>query len=148
MSFYATITGEITYQKKENFNKAYYFLRDNGWIKNNKFVNEDDDFVSTEIENDINEKELTITIPYGHYRNLARIFNKLFKGGTGKIVATSTDGCFEGYIIVDGKETVYNLNDWAKENIENDAPDSEKDFDAYCEWMTDVENAFFEQFGD
>jgi len=24
----------------------------------------------------------------------------------------------------------------------------EEDFDAYCEWMSEVENTFFEQFGE
>ena len=146
MSFYATIQGQITYQNKEDFDKVVAFLRQNEWVKDDRFIGETENLVSG--YKDINEKELTIAIPYGHYRNLARVFNEIFKGGAGKIVATSTDGVFEGYVIIDGKETVYNLNDWAKENIETKAPDYEEDFDAYCEWMTDVENAFFEQFGD
>jgi hypothetical protein len=146
MSFYATIQGEITYQKKKDFSRIYKFLKKNKWIKDNRFIGETKNSISG--YKDIDEKEKIITIPYGHYRNLARIFNKFFEGGEGRIIATSTDGCFEGYIIINGKETVYNLNDWAKENIEDDPPDYEEDFDVYCEWMSKVENTFFEQFGD
>lgn len=145
MSFYTTIQGQITYQNKEDFDKVVSFLKQNEWIKDNRFIGETEGLAP---DYDINEKDLIIIIPHGYYRNLARIFNKLFECGKGKIIATSTDGIFEGYVIIDGKETVYNLNDWAKENAEYGSPDFEDDFDAYCEWMRDVENAFFEKFGD
>ena len=38
----------------------------------------------------------------------------LFANGNGKVVWASSDGEFEGGVIVDGKETVYNLDEWAK----------------------------------
>jgi hypothetical protein len=52
---------------------------------------------------------------------------------------------------VDGRETSYDLDEWAKEHVlERDAtpPDPERELEAWLEYSEEVQQAFFEEFGD
>ena len=151
MSFYATISGEITYPNQEELDKAVKCLTDNGWMKDGKFVDE--------CENDIVDNSsvygLTLTIPYAHYRNLSRAIGdsaveglpSITKGTKCLVVWSSTDGCFDGGVIEDDKETCYDLDKWGTENVGETQGDWDEHFQERCDWQNDVEVAFHEEFG-
>lgn len=140
MSFYVTLEGSLVYEKQADFDRAIEALKP--WLnEKNIFVGEDDEPITE--ESTIDEK--TIYIPYYHYRNITRVFNSLIPGNKGWMVWTSTDGCFEGGAIREEVETTYDLNEWGKENIEEEAPDTE-DHENWCEWANEVEQCFNEEF--
>jgi hypothetical protein len=141
MSFYATIQGSICYKNEADYEAAKAILVNGGWLNA-------DGFILDETDNPINESGVpnvephSISIPYSLHRNLTRVLDQLFVGGKGTVVWTSTDGCFSGGVIVDGNETTYDLAQWAKENVEEPAPNADDDFDDYCEWLAEVEDEF------
>jgi len=145
MSMYCTISGSISYEKQEDFDKALSLLQVGGWLKDGFILDEMGTRISEEADVDISGR--AIRIPLFHYRNLGGFLDKLFVGGKGEVIWTSTDGCFDGGFIIDGKEISYDLTKWAKENMpEEDAdPPDENDFDSYCEWQQEVEQTFFEE---
>ena len=153
MSTYCTIGGLIHYEKEEDFQAALAILKE-GWLDDEGYMLTEDEHRIDEVEPSVDAVERDIFIPLFHYRNLGYVLNDLFKGGKGKVIWTCTDGCFEGGVIVDGKETHYDLEKWAAEGenmeFEEDRtpPDVEKEFDDYCEWQGEVEQAFFEMMGD
>lgn len=151
MSFYATIQGFIKYPTKEAFDKARKVLVDGTWVnEDGMFLDECGTVIDDgTMELHVNPANLTITIPYHCHRNLARLLDELTAGTTGRVCWTSTDGCFEGGYYTDGEHTGFDLTEWAKAEGEEDKeiPDQENDFDAYCEWMNDIENDFHDNFG-
>jgi len=158
MSFYATISGYLTYDNDEAFYRNVKLLEEGKWINDNGyFIDECDESISQEEDDpDIDIDNRTIRIPYGFYRNLTHFFcTKTFDDklgllaeSKGKIVWTSTDGCFGGGVIVDGEEKVYELEKWNEENNGEEAPDFEIDFDGYCDWQDEIANNFFETMDD
>ena len=80
---------------------------------------------------DIDYKKLNIEIPWFSYHNLVMHLDNLFAKGKGKgrVVWASSDGDFEGGVIIDGKETVYNLAEWAKINGIEEPPHEDEDED-------------------
>ena len=140
MSFYATLEGEITYPNKESFDSVVSLLVKGGWVKDNQFVDEMGDVIGFDDGDfeSIEPRYLTITIPRFLYRNMSRI-DFFCKGAKGYLVGTSTDGCFEAWTIVDGVETNYNLDQWAKENIDEKQPD---DDEARIKWAEMVQDEF------
>ena len=143
MSFYATIHARLVYESQTVFDNALVELGDyvdaQGYL-----VDECDDRISD--EPNVDRQSRVIEIPFSSHRNLARILERLFQGATGKAVWTSTDGCFEGGVIVNGEETIYDLAKWAADNVEGDAPNVEEQFDEWVEWSVEVEAAFFDEF--
>lgn len=147
MSLYSTVEAELTYENQEDFNTAIDTLLKGGWInKENIFIDETLDLITEKSTIDRNDKR--IHIPYFHYRNLTYILKGLVKDTKGWAIWTSTDGCFEGGVIRDGVETHYDLNEWAKTNADEDAPDIEKEPENYCIWADDIEQLFNETFTD
>lgn len=147
MSFYTTIEGRIKYGCLEDLNASVKFLYQNLYLKYDKFIDETGEFINQEVEKDIDVENLQINIPYGYYRNLTRFFDQLLENSVSHhVVWTSTDGCFCGECITDGKKTSF--NDLAKWVTTYDAPDPETQFDEYCIWMSDIENMFFETYGE
>lgn len=145
MSQYCTIQAEIQYKDEESFNKALKTLEIGEWVKDGHFIDE--------MENQIAESEmierdnLLITIPFFHYRNLGSALGYLFEGSkeTSWAIWTTTDGDFQGGVIEGGKEELFDLAKWAKENLEEDdaTPPSIEDTENYCEWQSNVESEFF-----
>ena len=72
--------------------------------------------------------------------------NLFAKGkGKGRVVWASSDGDFEGGVIVDGKETVYNLAEWAKSNGIEEPPHEDEDEDSIDpDFENEVIDAFME----
>ena len=96
---------------------------------------------------DIDYKKLTIEIPWFSYHNLVMHLDNLFANGNGKVVWASSDGEFEGGVIVDGKETVYNMTEWAKSNGIEEPPNEDEDEDEHSmdpDFESDVIDAFME----
>lgn len=149
MSFYARITGEINYADQSRLDAAVNRLIEDGWLRvaDKKFVDEDDEVGTSESDVD----GLCLYIPLGLYHNLTRALDDMVKGcASAHVVWTSTDGCFCGGVYEGEKETNYDLDKWAKENLKPEdqmPPDSKTDFDAYCEWMEMVEEEFFSAYG-
>lgn len=150
MSFYASISGSVKFFSKEDFDEVLNQLIDGEYVKDNNFVEGNGRISETEV-NDIDPDQLSITIPLFHYQNLTRILDSL-PLYVGNIVITTTDGCFQGYVIQNGTETVYELKDWAKQNQLEDEPqrnEFESD-DEYYEnltiWQMDIETEFFCKF--
>jgi len=148
MSFYATIEGQITYQTPQAFDAALALLEKGGWVKDGEFRDEAG-AVMRDAEDDgpcVDREHLILTIPCGLHRNLATVLDQLFHGGTGQVIATSTDGVFTGWVFVDGLETAYDLDAWGREHV-GPVPDPD-DFEAHCRWQAEVESRFHEQFGE
>lgn len=145
MSFYATIEGEVTFQDKTRLDEVVQSLTEDKWMKDGKFIDECETVVDESTESDIDG--LTLRIPLCHYRNLSRRLDWMVQGcKDAHIVWTSTDGCFDGGVYEGDRETCFDLAKWAKETLEpedQNPPDMEKDFDAYCEWQQMVEQEFF-----
>jgi hypothetical protein len=147
MSKYCTIGGSITYENQEAFDNAIHLLENGGWIKNGFMINElGNRICDTSDTSDVDIARKAFCIPVFLYRNLGAVLDSLFKGGKGEVVWTSTDSGFKGGVIVDGEETIYDLEKWAKENMEQEASLPPEDFAELCEWQQDVEREFFEEF--
>lgn len=147
MSFYATIHGEIAYEKREDFEAAVKILDEGGWIKDGKFIDECGEVISGK---DIHEESRVINIPYFCHRNLSRVLNELFIGGKGEVIWTSTDGCFDGGVIRNGIEEYHDLRKWAADNNDTlnveSVPEDSEDFDALCDYMQIIEDEFHASF--
>jgi hypothetical protein len=154
MSFYATLSGEIKFKDPAAFERIIQMLKDQEYInENNVFLDE----CGEEMGNGNVLLPMTIVIPWGLYRNFSRILDDIFdmEDVDGKIVGTSTDGCFDGWVLEkrNGVKTSkdYNLNEWAKENDkENDNGEEipDEDSDDYVDWLNDVESDFHATVGD
>lgn len=139
MSFYATMVGEIFYPDQEDFNAVLSVLEEGGWIEKDFFLDGGGDRISK--TPNIDREQRVISIPHACHRNLSEV--EFFPpGAKGRIVATSTDGCFEGWEIEDGERASYDLDEWAAENIEEKCPDCDTDFDGFCDWRSMVEDEF------
>jgi len=147
MSTYTTIQGEITYPDKVRLHDVVADLTNSGWMQDEKFIDECGNIVDESTESDIDG--LTLRIPYSLYRNLSYHLDEIIKGTTGKLVWTCSDGCFEGGVYTDGKETHYELELWASGNMPEEdsiAPDINEDFDNWSIWVQDVEQSFHEEY--
>lgn len=148
MSFYATLQGEIKYPNKELFDAILEELTDEGWLVDDFFIDECEEFYNSSDTPDIDRENLVITIPLGHYRNMSRVEFFNGPGVEGNILGSSTDGCFEAWEIVDGEETSIDLNEWAKEEVEEKPPlesecSSEEDYwENMTAWQNMVEELF------
>lgn len=158
MSYYATIGGYATYPDHASMLKVVSELKDKHWMKRNDrgawFVDEMGEFMDLNAVDggegppNADFLSLTLTFPLGLYRNLARMLDIILVGTKGTVVCTSTDGCFEGTVYQDGVATTnYNLAEWWKKEGDGEpVPDDDKEFEAYCEWMSNVEREFLEEF--
>jgi hypothetical protein len=145
MSLYYTIAGGIQYERQEDFDAAVRLLEDGLWLKDDHFISDTDEQVTEDAPN-LDRENWMIQIPMFVYCKLGNVLNDLFRlGGKGRVVWTCTDGFFEGGVIVDGEETVYNLEQWSEENMpESDQPDTEAE--EYCQWQEEVESRFLEKY--
>ena len=144
MGMHAEICGKINYQNQESLKTAVKRLENGGWITKDHFTDDSGIYIDDEMP-DIDYKKLTIEIPWFSYHNLVMHLDNLFakRKGKGRVVWASSDGDFEGGVIVDGKETVYNLTEWAKSNgIEEPPHEDEDSIDP--DFESDVIDAFME----
>ncbi len=146
MSFYATVQGEIIYSDADRLQGAVISLNDSKYMKGNNFIDECGNVVN---ENGSDVDGLTLRIPPCVYHNLSYIVEDLTEDAKGRVVWTSTDGCFAGGVFVDGKETYYDdLEEWAVDNMpeeDAEAPDIYDDTENWLIWAADVEQAFHEE---
>lgn len=153
MSFYSVVQGSVKYPNKETFNEIVESLKKCGWLdEKGYFVDECGNQIRDTINDpDISEEHLTINIPIAHYRNLSRFDFFTTPEVKGAIVGTSTDGCFAGWTIEDGKETNYDLEKWAAENLDDgdETPPQKEDFateedywENFVDWQGIVEQEF------
>lgn len=101
MTFHATIVGYLLYSTSEGLEAALRSLRTGGWLDRDDRWQTDRVALSSELgsESTIDEKRRLLVIPPGVYQDLARITTDLFPGTVdGKIVISSTDLCFDGWI--------------------------------------------------
>jgi len=98
-------------------------------------------------------RELPIIDPFGGFLlNIIDFANCAHESVvSGWIVGTSTDGCFDGWYIEDGKETTYDLQKWALENIDDEGmyPPRKEDYEDdeayqrdFNDWQGSVEQEF------
>ena len=147
MSFYATIQGTVRYSSQEAFDAAVAKLREGGWLMpDNRLVDECGDAITDEDEGEnVDPGALKIMFPRFCYRNLAHILDDVVRNTEGTVTWTSTDGCADGGVFVDGVETTYKLVDWAKERGMVEPPDTEEGWTERAEWLDDVEMAFHDE---
>lgn len=142
MSFYATIDGFLKYYDKNKFNTALDILKESGAVDSSNRFNDESGQVGEDNETYIDFNNLVITIPFAYYRGLSRVLD-MIPIEKCHIVVTSTDGCFLGWVITDGKTQEFDLNLFGEQYV--GAPcDPDEDFDEYCEWQSEVEMRFFE----
>jgi len=156
MSFYATLSGMVTYDDPDAFNTVIKDLTDNTYLDSDGHWLDECGNRLTEHPN-VDFDLQTILIPLAHYRNLSRYdFFHPREGGTdgaGWLVGTSTDGCFNGWINENGDETYYfDLAIWAAEHLDVKAPaipdhmSSDDAWVAYLDWQPYVEHAFHDKY--
>ena len=126
MGMHAEICGKIHYQNLESLKTAVKRLEKGGRITKDHFTDDCGNYIGDEMP-DIDYKKLTIESPWFWYHNLIMHLDNLFAKGKGKVVWASSDGDFEGGVIVDGKETVSNLAEWAKSNGIEEPPNEDED---------------------
>ena len=166
MSHYVTIQGSITYHNKIYLDKAVDILQKGGWI--NKDLSFTDECNSPYDTNFVDYKNLTLRIPYGCHRNLGRVVDSLWEGAReGLVVGTSTDGCFDGWVVELTQDTsprgklkedlnihrkpaqqYWDLTEWAKakgkEIVEYD--DNVDMNEEYYEWQNQMEEEFHDYY--
>jgi len=137
--------GEITYSNEESFLKIYKRLREGLYIDEHNYFLDENGHQITEFPTLFFDKK-QVYIPRYRYRNLTNL--DFFKeDGVGYLIGTSTDGCFAGWIQIDKSEAHYDLLIWAAEYLnekDENIPDPNTDFDAYCEWQSKIEAEFFD----
>jgi hypothetical protein len=143
MSFYATISGYLRYRSKEALDKALTYLRENRWMnEHNVLLNESDEPITPQST----LVGMTLYLPRWTYRNLAGRLDLLAEGADHRIAWSSTDGMNAAGVLIDGKETEYDLEEWAAEH--QGPPDegedhlhylneAEWDFIEWAEWKFD-----------
>jgi len=144
MSFYAVISGSITYERPEDFDAACRFLAENGWLRGDALVDESG---TTSDNAGIDRDKRRIDL--GHrvvYCNLACHLDVLFQGGRGTVVWTSIDRCFDGTTITDGVKTACKLEKWAKEQLGVTMPNPDEDIDAWIDAAFDVQEEFHKRY--
>jgi len=144
MSFYAAISGSITYERPEDFDAACRFLAENGWLRGDALVDE-----AGETQKGAGVDHNKRLIDLGRcvvYRNLAYYLDVLFQGGRGTAVWTSIDGCFDGETITDGVKTACKLEKWAKEQLGVTMPNPDEDIDAWIDAAFDVQEEFHKRY--
>lgn len=152
MSTYVTVQGWITFPTKEAFWKAVMQLQPRLLDAQGHFLREDNSRVTDEPNIDV--KSLTIDIPFCHYRNFDPTL--LHCPGIGcQIVTTCTDGCFQGTVDTNGVVKLYELQEWAAENIDEDDGkppvleeylDEDDYWQNYADWQSLVESEFFQEY--
>lgn len=99
MSFYATISGYLTYSTIGHLDAAVHRLITGKWLNDNGDWIVDGNPDKIQFDSTIDRDRNLLVIPPGHYRNLARITTELFAGATdGLVVTSSIDGCFDAWI--------------------------------------------------
>jgi hypothetical protein len=142
------ICGKINYRNSESLKTAVKRLEKWGWVTKDHFTDNSGNYIDDEMP-DIDYKKLTIEILWFSYHSLVMHLDNLFAKGNGKgrVVWASSDGEFEGGVIVDGKETVYNLAEWAKSNGIEEPPNEDEDEDEDStdpDFESEVIDAFME----
>ena len=152
MSTYITLQGSLCFPDQVTFAAAVALLEDGGegWIQKGVFVDECKDPLTTPERPATYPDTREIVFPYGLYRNIGLVVDQIYPGTTGTLVWTCTDGCFQGGVIDNGVETLTDLEQWAKES-EMEKPnepliDDGGEFDRRADWMTEVEQAFNEEY--
>lgn len=142
MSFYARMEGEIQYPNTQTFWKMYKILRQGFWIDpEGYFLDEAGSRLSEKPNIDFDQK--IIHIPHASHRNLAHV-DFFLSQTTGKIIGTSCDGCFIGWITTPKIDQHFDLMTWANSELNEIPPNPETEFDDFCEWQCEVENDFFD----
>ena len=146
MGTYCTIQGQIEYSSQEKLQEAIGILQAGGWMKDGKFIDNRGETVDK--TNKLDYKDKALTIPFCLYRNLNSVLRDITRNTKCKVTCTCTDGCFKGSVIIDGEETLYDLVEWAKENLPEEMmpePDLDTDFEDHCEWLNDTECYFHDE---
>ena len=101
MTFYARISGYVTYRSHDHLKSAIDRLHRGGWL------NHDEQWLvrghprHIRAESTIDHNRNLLIIPPGIYQNLARITTELFAGATdGLVVTSSSHNCFDAWIEV------------------------------------------------
>lgn len=99
MSFFATITGYITYRTDDHLHAALDRLQSGGWLDEAYRWYPQGQHDHPGHAPTVDEDALVLVIPPDQYRNLGRVTTELFPGAlAGVLVSSSTDGCFDGWI--------------------------------------------------
>lgn len=139
MSFYSNIYGKIKYKNHDDLKQVLDFLEMQGYIKNGKFINEDLEEKGNVI------KGLTLTIPFGTYRNLGRVIPIIINSDNYYIIETSADGCFEYWIYSNYGDVNGDLEEWGNKNHKEKFDlDKNEDFENYIIWQSEVIDLFFD----
>lgn len=146
MSFYARMESEVQYPDAESFWKMYETLRKGFWLDTEGYFLDEVGNRFTDYPN-VEFDELIIRIPHANHRNLAHL-TFFTPGARGKIIGTSCDGCFIGWITTTSQDRHFDLLEWANEELGETSPEPETEFDDFCEWQCKVENDFFENAQD
>lgn len=96
MTFYARLSGYLTYRTHDHLDAAIQRLTRGGWL------NPDEQWLlnghprQVRASSTIDHERNLLAIPPGIYQNLARITTEFFAGATdGLIVISSSDNCFD-----------------------------------------------------
>lgn len=144
MSQYCRIEGVVYFNNKKSFNQLIQTLKSGYWLNDkNQFVDENGTPI-TEAAN-VDHSHLVIAIPHFTYRNLYNV-SFFLPGATGQIIGTTTDGDFTGWVQTEKHTKTFPLDIWAEDNVEDEVPEFETDFDAYVEWQCEVENCFLDYY--
>jgi hypothetical protein len=149
---YLTMQGEITFPNKAALDAAVETLTAGHWMKEGKMVDE----CGNAYADCPSVDGLTIQFPYGLYRNIGIVIDRMVPGTEGLIAWTTTDGVFSGGIIEDGKETTYDLWEWArkdadlKDRIATDEAGMKAMMDGepeeFANLMAEIEAGFMDEF--
>ena len=136
MSFYSEHEGEIKFKKKEDYETCKNYLIESGWADKDSWLDEGGGKLGS--DSPFTDKLLTIEFYGFTQRNITRWFAWFDKHNfewEGQVVGASTDGCFEGWIMLPSEEEIHDdLDNWAAEkNLDTDKP-SDDDSDEYYEW--------------
>ncbi|WP_251344564.1 hypothetical protein [Haloplanus halophilus] len=99
MTFYARLSGYLTYRTHDHLDAAIQHLTRGAWL------NDDEQWLvrghprQVRADSTIDHERNLLVIPPGVYQNLGRITTELFAGATaGLVVTSSSDNCFDAWV--------------------------------------------------
>ena len=135
--------GHAKFASLKEYNKLKKALIDGGWATETSWLCEGGTPLGDDLDEPFDDKNLEIVFYGDTLRNVHRVMDTFRKvEWEGKLVGTSTDGCFEGWILTPKNNDEYSdLDEWAVSKGLGSRPDDEDDA---CEWQNEVEMQFME----
>jgi len=99
MTFYARLSGYLTYLTHDHLDATILRLTHGGWLNDDEQWLLNGHLRQVRTDSTIDHERNLLAIPPGVYQNLGRVTTELFAGATaGLVVISSSDNCFDAWV--------------------------------------------------